>query len=277
MYDRLIVPYPADSQERARWFKKGWDPDRLDSILKVLRADGDERKRHAITVPWNEYAKELFNQRAETAKIVNDEANYGMSRRLLATDLLPPAPPGVIPVAVLAAYPSIEDAQEEWIPNAEHSKRETLTVAIAHQFLAPAPNGKTDLDLLQEAVDLADDAEFQKKRAQMYQWQEGIIQAGISDANALQEMAQYIEEYNLATKRAVRKVYTKFAFTLIPIAITAVAGPLTLVAGAGAIANLVKFWIYDRKPVVEAGESQAAAMLHTIHEELGWQVPTFGT
>ena len=127
-----------------------------------------------------------------------------------------------------------------------------------------------------EEILLADDAEFQKKRAQMYQWQEGIIQAGISDAKALQEMAQYIEEYNLATKRAVRKVYTKFAFTLIPIAITAVAGPLALAAGDGAIANLVKFWIYDRKPVVEAGESQAAAMLHTIHEELGWQVPTLG-
>jgi hypothetical protein len=32
-----------------------------------------------------------------------------------------------------------------------------------HQFLDPASSGKTDLEPLQEQVDPADDAEFQKK------------------------------------------------------------------------------------------------------------------
>ena len=35
--------------------------------------------------------------------------------------------------------------------------------------------------------------------------------------------------------------------------------------------SLVKFWIYDRKPKVEAGESEVAAMFHYAHEKLGWR------
>jgi hypothetical protein len=269
----LIIPYPADSQERRRWAEAGWAPDQLDRTLKVLRAEGDERKRHAITVPWNEYAKDRFKQRAETARIVNDDANYALTRCLLATELSPTPEPGVIPVSVLAAYGSVKDAQDEWIPNTENTKRETLTLALAQQFLVPQPNGKTDNELLQEAVDLADDGEFQKKRAQMYKWQDDIIRAGITEAHAMREMAEYVEEYNAATKKAVRDVYKKFAFTLIPIGITAVAGPLAPAAGLGAIANLVRFWIFDRKPIVPAVHCQAAAMIHTAREKLGWNFP----
>src|ERR1039457_5172509 len=101
MYDRLVIPHPANPDERAMWSEARWAPDRLDSFLKVLRTDGDEHKRHAITVDWNQYTEDLFKQRAETANIVNEEENYGLTRRLLATELLPPAPTGVIPVSIV--------------------------------------------------------------------------------------------------------------------------------------------------------------------------------
>jgi hypothetical protein len=90
--------------------------------------------------------------------------------------------------------------------------------------------------LLQEAVDLADDSEFKKKRAKMYQWQEDVFRSKISDTKALQEMAQYVDEYNELTKKAVRTVYMKFAFTLVPIGISALIGPLAPAIGFGAIA-----------------------------------------
>jgi hypothetical protein len=205
------------------------------------------------------------------AAIVDQEANYGMTRRLLATDLLPPAPPGVSRVAILTAYPSVAAAGKEWVPNDAQARRETLTVALAHQLLVPQSNGKTDLELLQQAVDLADDSDFQEKRAQMYRWQDDVILNGISDANALQEMADYVVAYNTATKKAVRDVYTKFVFTLIPVGVSAVAGPLAPAVATGAAANLVRFWIFDRKPVVRAGKSEAAAMFHTIQQRLGWR------
>jgi hypothetical protein len=275
MYDRLVIPKPSDKAERCRWSTEGWDPDRLDAILKVLKADKPEG--HAVTAEWNKGTRNLFKQRIETTKIVDDEANYGMTRRLLATDLLPDAPEsGITRVAMVAAYPSVAAAQKEWIENTEQARRETLTLALAHQLEVPKPKGKTYLELLEEAVGVANDAEFRDKRAQMYQWQETAIRDGIPNENALEEMAQYVHEYNTATKKAERDVYKKFAFTLIPVLVTALAGPIAPAVGVGAIANLVRFWIFDRKPVVEAGDSQAAAMFHTAQQELGWRL-AFGT
>ena len=270
MYDRLVIPRPGSAAERSKWFERKWDPDKLDALLEILRAD--KPLGHAITVPWNEYAHQLFIQRAATAKIVDDEANYGLTRRLLAGELLPEPPTGVARVAVVAAYPSAVAAEEEWVPNDEQMRRETLTIALSHQFLVPNPKVENDLELLRETVELADDAEFRVKRARMYGWLDEVIRTGITEAQALDEMAQYVDEYNAATKRAMKTVHTKFAFTLIPIAVSALAGPLGTVAAIGSVANLVRLWIFDRKPIVQAREAEAAAMFHAAHGELGWKV-----
>jgi len=55
MYERLILPYPADAEERSNWAKSGWEPDRLDAILDLLRTGGAEDKMQSrfpgITTP----------------------------------------------------------------------------------------------------------------------------------------------------------------------------------------------------------------------------------
>ena len=272
LYDRLIIPKPEGSAERVRWEKVGWEPDELDKLLEVLRVDDkDENKQRAKTVAWTEFTRNLFSKRAETAHIVDQEKNYGLTRRLLTTELRPAAPVGVIPISVVTAYPSEVEAQNDWVQNESTEPAATLTVAISNRFLVPQPEGKSNLELLKEAVGLTDDADFRKKRQKLYDWQEDVIKRGISNEKALEEMAEYVEEYNQATEKAVNKVYVKFAFTLVPIAITALAGPLAPAVGAGAIANLIRFWVFDRKPVVDAGKSEAAAMFHTVNEELGWR------
>ncbi len=271
IYDRLVIPFPANPKQRDEWSKSKWAPRRLKSLLKVLRVEGDEFKRPAIAVPWDDHTRDLFRRRAETAEILDKEANYGLTRRLLATELAPPEPVGVTRVSIVAAYGSISDTQKDWIANDDQERRETVTIALANKFLVPSFEGKSAVELLQEAVDLADDSEFKKKRAKMYQWQEDVFRAKISDTKALQEMAQYVDEYNELTKKAVRTVYMKFAFTLVPIAISALSGPLAPAIGFGAIANLIRFWIYDRKPVIQADKCEAAAMFHTVHKELGWR------
>lgn len=268
MYDRLVIPRPPE-HSRAVWAQNGWDPDRLDEVLAILHPGNDPAKQHAILVTWDEEAEEIFKEKARAANIMGAQANFEMSRLMLTYELLPPAPVGVIPVSVVAAYSSAAAAEGDWIPD----RHTSLTLAIAHEFLAPAPNDRSYLDNLKDAVSLADDTEFREKRARMYEWQEGIIRTGISDANALLEMEQSIRDYNAATQRAVRDVYTKFAFTLVPIALTALAGPLAPLVGLGGIANLVRFWIYDRRPKIEAGESQVAAMFSDVRQDLGWGRP----
>jgi hypothetical protein len=264
MYDRLIIPRPP-KEKRSLWVRNEWDPDRLDAIIDVLRADQEPAKQHAITVAWDDFAEGVFSQRAAAAHIVDQEVNYQLTRRLLTAELVPPAPAGAIPVSVVAAYTSAKAVEQDWVSE----RRESLTLAIAHEFLAPAPNDRPYLDNLKDAVALADDAEFQKKRAKMYQWQDDVIRTGLSNPDAIAELGQYIQEYNEATKRAVRDVYKKFAFTLIPIGL-AFAGPLAPLAAVGNIANLVRFWIYDRHPKIQAGDSEVAAMFHDVRQELGW-------
>jgi len=271
IYDRLIIPRPGDSEERALWASKerNWNPDLLDSLLEILRADKSGGR--AITVPWNQTTRDLFNTRAETANLIDQEAHYGLTRRLLSEDLRPEAPPGVVPTAVLSAYPSIIEAEKEWVDN-EQVKRETLTLAVKHHFLLPDPKGKTAQELLQEAVGLADDADFQRKRAKLYGWQDDVILKGLATEDALEEMEQYVIDYEAAVKRAVGEVYGKFAFTLIPIALTALGGPIGTLSGVSSIMNLVRFWIFDRKPIIKAGEGDVAAMFHDV-AEVGWRRP----
>ena len=81
-----------------------------------------------------------------------------------------------------------------------------------------------------------------------------------------------MSDYNAATRKAVKDVYKKFAFSLIPIALTAVGGPMGALAGIGAIGNLVRFWINDRKPAVQAGPAEVAAMFHDVQQQLGWRL-----
>ncbi len=271
MFDRLIIPHPEGEKEYVRWAAAGWQPDRLDQMLGVLRADADEKSRRAITVPWNDFTEDLFSKRTATAGVLDAEANLQWTRRLLATDLKPLPIPGSGPVEVLAAYRSLGDLQEDWLENDRAHQREVVTAAIAYTFCVPQPAGKSDVEVLRQAVGLADDSEFQRKRARIYKWRDEVIQRGITRAEAVEEMADYINEYNEATKKAFKEVYTKFAFTLIPVSLAAFAGPLAPAAAAGAIANLVRFWMFDRKPNVKAGESEVAAMLHTVQQELGWR------
>lgn len=282
MYDRLVIPYPPEDK-RGLWISENWDPDKLDSFLNVLRWDASDPKRHAIKVSWDDTAQFFYRQnRAAISGAVNQDANFAMTARTLAIDLLPPAPEGIIPVAVVANYPTITQAENDWIPNNDLERREKLTLALAHEFLVPDPAGKTELELLKEAVDLADDDDFRTKRARMYQWQSDAIRDGLSDSQAIAEMSQYIYEYGEATRKAVTKVYKKFVFTLIPIGLSVIdgisamhgsafAGALTPIAGTGAIASLVNFWIFDRQPVVPSADNQAAAMLYTAQEQLGWR------
>lgn len=272
MYDRLIIPRPGDLAERARWASEecNWNPDRLDSLLEVLRAD--EPDGRAITVPWNEASKALFETRALTSHTVNEEVHYRLTRRLLANELRPHAPLGVVPTVVVPAYPSISEAEKEWIEAPVEAKRETLILAVKHRFVLPDAKGKTDSELLQEAVGLADDGDFQRKRAKLYGWQDDVIRTGIATDDALVEMEQYVCEYDATVKKATRDVYTKFAFTLIPIALSALKGPIGALSGLGSIAGLVKFWIFDRKPAINSGCGEVAAMFHDI-AELGWRRP----
>lgn len=67
LYDRLVVPYPSDEPERKEWKKNKWAPERL---LRMLDALGDL----AIPVAWNDYTRDIFNERYRAAQGAEGDA-----------------------------------------------------------------------------------------------------------------------------------------------------------------------------------------------------------
>jgi hypothetical protein len=271
LYDRLVIPYPPDS-ERPRWVAQGWRPDRLEACLEIL---GDL----AIPVPWDEHKRDTFKTRYMAAQGADFDARnlaeaqqmnqdpFYLTRVLLSADFLPQLPRGVSKVWAVAAYPSANAYRKDYTSDARQERQETLGLVLTHRFLVPKAAGKSYRDFLKKAVRLASRDDFREKRAQLYRWQEEIIENDIPNDKAVREMEQYLKQYNDAVKRAEREVYWKFAFTVIPIGLSIAGATLvTPLVVAGGLVSLVKFVKFDRRPVIRAGECAAAAMFYDIRK-----------
>src|SRR5713226_9245274 len=90
LYDRLVIPVPPNNaDEKKRWVKAKWKPDRLASYLDIL---GDEL---VLKVKWGEGEQKMFKKRQEAADTINAELNFGLTRLLLANEFKPELPEGV--------------------------------------------------------------------------------------------------------------------------------------------------------------------------------------
>jgi hypothetical protein len=188
------------------------------------------------------------------------------TQQLIKDDFLPALPKGVAKVWALAAYGSVKDFNDPEVASPE-KRREQLALVIKHRFLTPTKSDPKH-DLLKKAVDLATTDKFRKKRADLYKWQEEIIEENIPDEKAIEEMEKMLVDYNEAIENAFDEVEDKFTYTLIPIGLGVTGAllgggiaPLILAGAAGAVA-LIKFWKLDSKLKIDAGNADAAAMLY---------------
>jgi len=277
LYDRLIIPCPSDDEDRARWTEIKRNPELLDRNLKIL---GDL----AIPVPWDQRKREAFKTRFAAAKAAAfDTANIEKARQmntdplcvtrmLLAHDFLPPTPKGIPPLA-LAAYPSRKAYQDDSDGEAKEGRKKNLAMVLAHEFFVPEDPGKSDEDMLKQAVELAKRDDFKEMRATFNRWQEDVIEKGISANKAVEEMEEYLKEYNDVVKQAAKDVYLKYAFMVIPLAVgmaTAPFGAPLVIAGAAGLLSIARFATFDRKPKIDAGECGAAAMIHDVQKNFNW-------
>lgn len=274
LYDRLVLPYPPGAEERARWFEKEWRPDLLDAKLDVLPEE------MVVRVPWNEYVQERYKSRIDAAKDVSFDGRhivveqgrgdaFHMTRMVLAQDCRPQLPKGVTKVWALAAFPSLLAYQEDQASASKSDRQEMLAMVLRHKFLVPDGKGKSDDELLAQAVKLARRDDFRERRAKFHRWQEDIIDQEIAPADAIAEMEELLKQFETIARKARIDTYWKFAFMAIPVAIgllTADAGLPMNVAGATGLVSVASFACFDRKPRIDAGDCDAAAMIHDVQE-----------
>lgn len=277
LYDRLVVPCPSTAEERARWFAKEWKPDRLEAKLDALPDD------MVVRVPWNQYAQERYKSRVDAAKSVSFDGGhivaeqgkvdaFHMTRMILAQECLPKLPAGVTKVWALAAYPSLLAYKEDQTAAVQSARQETLAMVLTHKFFVPESKGKSDNELLAQAIELARRDDFREKRAKFHRWQEDIIEQQIQLNEAVAEMEDHLKQFEVIARKARVDVYWKFAFMAIPAAIgmaTAGTGVPLVIAGASGLVSIAAFARFDRKPNIDAGDCDAAAMIHDVQQHFG--------
>jgi hypothetical protein len=193
LYDRLIIPVPPEKkddpkqEERKRWIDNRWNPDRLESLLKIL---GTEL---VSPIPWSQNLQESFKTRSAAASQLTLEVANDWTRSILAG-----IDPASRPVPAEAKNDiQLGEIEGEQLGEIEGEQQQgqreerDLAFTICRRFLKPkgvfSPCGvRLGTELLQQAVDLAGDSEFKKNRWQFYEWEEKIIHQGYSTKESIQ-------------------------------------------------------------------------------------------
>ncbi len=269
LYDRLVIPVPPDAGERARWKKRGWQPRRLEALLRIL---GDR----AVPVKWDEHRRGAWRTRYEAGKGVS-EATPDYAFAISRTELTEGLPPHVTGVQAVPSFSSLPEAEAELglRPSAEGEVLAggAAVSILAHEFLVPHdPDGRGD-DCLRAAVEIASDPSYRRKRASFWRWlreyydDENMCHAA-AIRDAVEEMEELLEEQRAIVRKAKVKTVSKYAFAIGGSLVSfAAAGPAAL-AFAGSFVSFGGF-LADRL-VTEPEQPRQVALLHDIRKHFGW-------
>jgi hypothetical protein len=282
LYDRLVVPVPPTAGPREDFWDE-YNTDLQSRCLDILGRKTDRKDGLALTVPWDASKRERFKSKMSTAAALAtqhrspDQGYYvdpfEMTRELIKNEFRPALPRGVSQAWTVAAYPSADAYTAAMNESTRDEKRRRVAVQISQRFLTPkSPDPKQEL--LKRAVALSNDDRFRKKRARLYEWQESVIEDELTEEKALEELESRVVQYNKAVDGAFKDVHERFLFTIIPISLGMTGAimsgsllPLVL-AGAGGLVTLVRFAKFDRKPKVDEGDFDGAAMIHDAQQLL---------
>jgi hypothetical protein len=270
MYDRLVIPMCTeadDRDERAYWLEHDWDPDGQ----RMRRAQlGDL----AIECAWDKPRRTAFTDRYKAASAVNAEVNgEAVTRWLLTNNHGYELPSGVNHADVFVAYNSESSAQEEM----PRTKVETTAlvegarvgVLIAQQLGVPdIPEPEVALN---EAMALARDVDFRRRREDMYDFQMTCLNRGMSAKAVVAELRDRNRELITFMEKQKIPVRKKTAFMLAQTFMSALAGVFASPAGAiGGLLTVWQFAKFDAAPeVLPPNRLQPVAAFHDIDTKLG--------
>jgi hypothetical protein len=312
LYDKLVIPYPPDDEQRTRWRKQRWNPGRLERKLEILDKAGLVQ-----LAPWSEWKHELFRRRMRTAERVgaendlvrdarsqselDEQVAMWTTREILCDDVhgIGSAEdvayikklPGDY-VEAVAAYTSyvalksdieINPNQPAAIASAEERSTEAeptpqLAGIFGWEIFVPNDPRLDDNELLTKAVKLAKRDELREARLSFHDWRRKQVERGVADKDALADLERRLTAYREATRRTTLRKWSVNAFTLVGIGASAAASFVFPPAAAAApFIAAGRFgadqWLPNRPP---GKESQAVAMFYDARRHFGWKPPRAG-
>jgi hypothetical protein len=183
-----------------------------------------------------------------------------LTRAILANEQVIEEFPGVNKVTVIAAYNSEAGLRQDY--QFTEVDDNLLTRKLAVPLLANKEEALT------EAIKLSQDSDFRAKRSRLFAWQEEAAKNKWTAEKAVDEISQMADRYNATVQAAFTKVRWKFALTIGGIALPFMGGHLAI-AGLSAGLSLIRFGMFDKKPAIEAGNTEPSAMFHDIQVNVG--------
>jgi hypothetical protein len=280
LYDRLVVPVPPanDKSEWERWRAKGWNPERQQTLIDILRAHD-----RVQVVEWDSSIRELWAQRmAAAGEVASQTAGYAFqaSRTALTINL----PPEVTGVESVTSYPSLKEMETDLAIRKEDNlllPASAVTAVLGREFLVPDDPKMSDEELLEESLNFSCEISFKRKRAQFWRWQREFLgYEVITDERAItlaiEEMQELLEEEKTSLRKERMRTVSRYAFLI---------GSVTLgMFGAGmagvALAPMAKTvgsaflsigqFTAERLLTPPDRTSRGAAMFHDVQRHFGW-------
>jgi hypothetical protein len=251
LYDRLVLPVPADEAERRRWFRNDWDPDVI--ALRYVQAAG-----LIYTVPWTEELRAEYNEAVGLERL-SGEVLYGWTASLLSTSqtawaeilagLEEDAPPDRRPFLV-AAYQSPEEAavglalrelgDDQRAPTEQPGERSgdqavALSIRVSlDEFALSNPE-----EAFLTAVELANKRDFQVARRQLFGYVDGLETDQVEPSEVAREISSLEEAYNQAVHDHRKPMRRRAAVTLLPRLVGSGASLASGLPGGGAAGGVL--------------------------------------
>jgi hypothetical protein len=275
LFDKLVIPRPAtanelyaDSQavplredQRDRWFRHGWNPDRQRELLDIL-GEFDL----AVELPWNSQVEQdwqtVYNQtspepsdvdRSDLRQSIQDQIDLAkfqtpedaaylasggllalyvanqMSNRVARKLLTLAKTPGV-PVEPVIAYGSYSEfAKDQDVREAEGEIPASTPIPYAMfgwEFFVPEDSDKSDAELLRQAAKLASRPDFCETRQYFQGWLKQMYEGEVDRQDAYEQMLEMLSEYTKISRGAGLKTAVRYAAKA-----AAVLAPLAGLAG----------------------------------------------
>lgn len=276
LHDRLVIPVPppGDVDERARWIKEGWQPDRLEELLGILGEDLVRR------IPWEPWQRERWKQvHARWREASHDNGQLAGAFQATRTALTQGLPAHVEAAESAAVYRSLEELERDvGLREAGGSRLPggAVTAVLGREFLMPEDPGMSDEELLAEAADLARKPDFRNKRSAYHEWRRDFLtREGTTDRESVERAVARMSELVAAEVGALRRgrvdLGVRYGFAISGCALSVAAAPAAPLALAGAFLSLGAF-VADR--IIAAAEEKkpsAAAVFHSARKHFGWQ------
>jgi hypothetical protein len=283
LYDRLIVPFPADRAEWERWEHpdQAWDPGRQKRVLDTFRRNKDGADL-LLPIPWDEDRRRQFTTTfmAATAGGMEVDGYKWTAGQLLEDEQVKRTrDAGAIKPRIVAAYVSRESFEDEaGVEEVEteptvdgQAAQQQLAIAVGRTFLVPEieaePSVERDLELLERAIRLATKESFRQKRSVFNDWVERAVRERLTSREAVAKMDILLKEYEGEVKREGMGTRVEQAFLVTGTAV-AVAGHFFPPLWVGGVLLAPARYFIGRQFQYTASAQNPAAMFREARHQL---------